>query len=268
MPTFDTPEPILAYIEVVTGSVRLSASDRDDTVVEVRPRDPSRSSDVKAAEGARVYYRNGKLAIKAGRKYISIGRGGAVDIDIALPSRSRLEASSVSADVHADGVLSECRFSTVSGELQFDTVDGNIKADSVSGDLAAQSVNGNVSISTASGNATIDHVDGDVKFQAASGGMTIGRLRGNAKAQTASGSVAVARAVNGAFTAHTASGEVEIGIPQGTAARLDLHTSSGVVTNALEPSDGPAEDDETLVVQARTGSGDIMVRRATGPAAA
>jgi Putative adhesin len=268
MPTFDTPEPILAYIEVVTGSVRLSASDRDDTVVEVRPRDPSRSSDVKAAEQARISYRNGKLTVTGGRKYISIGRGGAVEIDIALPSGSRLEASSVSANVESDGALAECRVSTVSGDLQLDTVDGNIKVDSVSGDVSARSVTGNVTISTASGNSTIDLLEGDVKFQSASGGMTIGRLRGNAKAQTASGSVAVAGAVNGAFTAHTASGEVEIGIPQGTAARLDLRTKSGVVTNALEPSDGPAEDDETLVVQARTGSGDIMVRRATGPAAA
>jgi Putative adhesin len=268
MPTFDTPETILAYIEVVTGAVRLSASDREDTVVEVRPRDPSRSSDVKAAEQARVSYRNGKLAIAAGRKYISIGRGGAVEIDIALPSGSRLEASSVSADVHADGVLAECRLSTVSGDLQLGTVNGNIKADSVSGAVTAQRVTGNVTISTASGDVTIDHLEGDVRFQAASGGMTIGSLRGNAKTQTASGSVAVARAVNGAFTAHTSSGEVEVGIPQGTAARLDLRTKSGVVNNALETSDGPAEDDETVVVQARTGSGDIMVRRSSGPAAA
>jgi DUF4097 and DUF4098 domain-containing protein YvlB len=114
----------------------------------------------------------------------------------------------------------------------------------------------------------IDHLEGDVKFQAASGGITIGRLRGNAKAQTASGSIAVATAVNGAFTAHTASGEVEVGIPQGTAARLDLRTRSGLVTNALQEANGPAENDETLIVQARTGSGDIMVRRSSGPAAA
>lgn len=268
MPTFDTPEPILAYIELVAGSVSLTASDREDTVVEVRPRDPSRSSDVKAAEQARINYGNGKLAITAGKKYISIGRGGAVDIDITLPSSSRLETASVSADVQAGGVLAECKLSTVSGDLRVDAVDGNIKADSVSGDIAAQSVTGNVAVTTVSGNVTIDHLEGDVKFQAASGGLTIGRLRGNAKAQTASGPVAVTRAVNGAFTAHTASGEVEVGISQGTAARLDLRTKSGVVTNALEEADGPAEDDETLVVQARTGSGDIMVRRASDPAAA
>jgi hypothetical protein len=38
MPTFPTPEPITAVIEVVSGSVNVVASDRDDTVVSVRPR--------------------------------------------------------------------------------------------------------------------------------------------------------------------------------------------------------------------------------------
>lgn len=266
MPTFQTPEPILAFVEVVTGSIRLSATDRDDTVVEVRPRDPSRASDVRIAEQARVDYRNGKLTVSAGRKILSIGRGGAVEVDIALPSHSRLEASSVSAEVQADGVLGECRLSTVSGNVRLDAVDGNIKADSVSGDVSAQSVTGNASLSTASGDATIDHLDGDLKFQAASGGITVGQLRGNVTAQTASGSAAVAAAVSGGVSAKTSSGEVQVGIPHGTAARLDLSTLSGIVSNGLEASDGPSDGDETLVVHARTGSGDIMVRRATAAA--
>ncbi len=268
MPTFQTPEPITAVVEVVAGSVRLVASDRDDTVVEVQPRDPSRASDVRAAEQARVDFRNGTLTVAAGRKYISLGRGGAVEIDIALPVRSRLQASSAFADVQGEGLLADCRFSSASGDVALDTLEGNIKADTASGDVAVQRVLGSASISTASGDATIGELEGDLKFQAASGGITIGRLHGNVRTQTASGSVAVARAVNGAFTAQTSSGEVEVGIPEGTAARLDLVTSSGVVSNGLESSAGPAEGDETVVVHARTGSGDILVRRATGPTAA
>ena len=268
MPTFQTPEPILAFVEVVAGSVRLHASDRDDTVVEVRPRDPSRASDVRVAEQARIDFSHGKLTVSAGRKILSLGRGGAVEIDIALPSHSRLDASSASADVQSDGVLAECRFSSASGDARLDAVEGNVKVDTASGDVAAQTVKGNVSISTASGDANVGQLDGDLKFQAASGRLTIGQLRGNATAQTASGSVAVAAAVNGGFTAKTSSGEVEVGIPHGTAARLDLMTGSGVVSNGLETSDGPADGDETLVVHARTGSGDILVRRASGPAAA
>jgi DUF4097 and DUF4098 domain-containing protein YvlB len=119
-----------------------------------------------------------------------------------------------------------------------------------------------VSISTASGDATIDQLEGDLKFQAASAGLTIGTLRGAVKSRSASGGVSVATAVNGTISAYTSSGEVELGIAEGTAARLDLETRSGVVSNGLQPSDGPAAGDETLVVHARTASGDIEVRRA------
>jgi hypothetical protein len=64
----------------------------------------------------------------------------------------------------------------------------------------------------------------------------------------------------------TASGEVVVGIAEGTAAQLDLRTRSGEVRNSLAASDGPAEGDEKLVVHARTGSGDVIVQRATAEA--
>src|SRR5262245_15122662 len=255
MPTFTTPEPILAHVEVVAGSVHLVATDRADTVVEVRPRDPSRASDVRAAEHARIDFTRGRLTVAAGPKMLALGRGGAVEVDIALPSRSRLDASSASADIYSEGLFTDCRLATASGNARLDTIEGSVKADTASGDIEVRSLEGNASISTASGDATIGELVGDLKFQAASGGIVIRRLRGNAKAQTASGSVTVAAAVNGGFDAATASGEVEVGIPAGTAARLDIGTRSGAVSNTLDPSDGPAEGDETVVVHARTGSG-------------
>jgi DUF4097 and DUF4098 domain-containing protein YvlB len=261
MPSFPTPEPIVAHIEVVAGSVRLTAGDRLDTVVDVRPRDPSRASDVRAAEHARVEFGNGRLTVAAGPKLLALGRGGAVNVDIALPSRSRLQASTASADVQADGPLGDCRFSSASGRVTLDVVEGDLKADTASGDVGATSVLGCVSISTASGDAVVQALDGELNFQAASGGLTVGSLRGNVRAQTASGSTVVTTAVNGSLSVRTGSGDVEIGVPHGTAARLDVSTSSGAVRNRLQPSEGPADGDRTLDVHARTGSGDIVVRR-------
>ncbi|MUL80437.1 MULTISPECIES: DUF4097 family beta strand repeat-containing protein [unclassified Mycolicibacterium] len=268
MATFHTPEPITAVVEVVAGAVHLAATDRDDTVVDVWPRDPERASDVRAAEQTRIDFRNGTLVVTAGRKVLSLGRGGAVRVDIALPARSRLDLSSASADIDADGVYSDCRSASASGAMRVATVAGNIKADSASGDITIGDLAGNARIATASGDAAIDRIDGDVKFQAASGSLTIGTLRGHATHQAASGSVTVTVAVSGALSAQTGSGEVEVGIPEGTAARLELKTHSGAVDNGLQASDGPADGDETLVVRARTGSGDISIRRAVGPVSA
>ena len=40
MHRFDTPDPISVTVELAVGDIRIEASDRADTVVEVRPRDP------------------------------------------------------------------------------------------------------------------------------------------------------------------------------------------------------------------------------------
>ena len=59
MPVFTTPEPISVTIELSTGDVRIIASDRTDTVIEVRPRDDSKASDIKSrrADPGRVLQR-------------------------------------------------------------------------------------------------------------------------------------------------------------------------------------------------------------------
>jgi hypothetical protein len=265
MPNFDTPQPITATVEISAGSVRLVASDRDDTVVEVRPRDESRSHDVKAAEQVRVDFKNGTLAVTS-RRGFSFPRKGAVVVDVGLPAGSRLDVSVASANVVADGEYVDCKFASASGDLTVEAAAGNIKADTASGAVTVDVVKGAATISTASGDATIGDLDGDVKFRAASGSLTVGRLRGNVNVQAASGDVTVTTAVNGGVSAQTSSGEVVVGIAEGTAAQLDLRTRSGKVRNSLAASDGPANGDETLVVHARTGSGDVVVQRATAEA--
>jgi DUF4097 and DUF4098 domain-containing protein YvlB len=262
MPTFNTPEPIVARVEAAAGSIRLFAADRDDTVVQVRARDESRAADVRAAEQTQVQCHDGKLTVSAVRRGFWLYRGGAVDIDIALPSRSRLEVSVSSADVRAEGEFADCQISSASGNLDVGAVKGNLKATTSSGSITVQAVAGSVSVATASGSTTIGDLDGDLKLKAASGDLSVEQLCGRVSTQTASGSVAIARAVRGAISAGTSSGEVSVGVAGGTAARLDLTTASGAVTNLLESADGPAEGDETLLIRVRTASGDIGIRRA------
>jgi hypothetical protein len=265
MPTFETPQPITVRIEAGGGFVRLVASDRADTVVEVRPRDRSRNSDVWAAEHTRVDLRDATLVVSGAKRGLPLFRGGAIDLEIALPSRSRLHASLASADMRAEGEFADFSFAAASGDVEVDGVMGKIKAANASGSFTVHTAEGNVSVASASGNVTIGDLDGDLKFKAASGALTIDRLRGNVKSRTASGSVTVAAAVRGAVSAHTSSGEVAVGVGvvQGTAARLDIVTGSGVVTNKLQPADGPEQGDETLVLQVRSGSGDVNIHRAS-----
>src|SRR4051812_16737410 len=81
MPTFDTPAPIAAMIEVAVGDVRIIASDRSDTVVTVHPSDSGADLDVRAAEQTRVEYADGRLFVKAPKpRTLGIfGRPGSID---------------------------------------------------------------------------------------------------------------------------------------------------------------------------------------------
>lgn len=261
MSTFDTPEPITAHIETAGGHVRLNATERDDTIVEVRPSNASRAADIRAAERTRIDFADGTLKVSAGRWGPFGARTGAVEVTVGLPSRSRLDISVASAQVRADGEYGDSRLASASGDIAVAGVTGNIKADSASGRLAVDTATGSCKVSTASGDATIGALDGDLKFQAASGDLTVERLHGKLKSRTASGSVTVATAVHGEISAQTASGRVEVGVAPGTAAQLDIMTGSGVVTNDMQTADGPADVDDTLVVHVRTGSGDVAIRR-------
>src|SRR5690349_8142397 len=261
MPTFATPQPITATVEISAGAVQLVASDRDDTVVEVRPRDESRSQDVKAAEQVSVDFSNGALRVSSQRGF-AFPRRGAVVVDIALPAGSRVNASSASACITAEGRYADCKFASASGNVEVGSVHGNLKADSASGGLSVREINGSATVSTASGDVVIGDLHADIKFRAASGSLTVKRLQGKVDAQTASGDIDVATAVNGGVSVHTASGELLVGVAEGTAAQLDLTTGSGEVRNSLASTDGPADGDQTLVVHARTRSGDVVIQRA------
>ncbi len=263
MPTFPTPEPITASVEAVSGSVHIVATDRDDTVVTVRPRDPNRASDVRVAESTRVEFVNGTLTVSAGRRVISLGRGGAVCIDIDLPSRSRLHVSSASAQLRAEGAYGDCRHATASGDATIESVTGKLKADSASGGISVDVLVGEARVSTASGDAALGELTGDVKFRAASGALSVKHLHGTVNAQTASGDIVVTAAASGEVSVQSGSGDTHVGVEEGTAAKLDLRTHSGAVRNSLQPSVGPVEGDETLRVHVKTGSGDIIVDRAT-----
>lgn len=60
MPTFATPGPVTATVEVAGAQVRVTASDRTDTMVLVEPRNPASRKDVKVAGKTKVDLADGQ----------------------------------------------------------------------------------------------------------------------------------------------------------------------------------------------------------------
>ena len=89
------PQPITASIELAVGDALIAASDRGDTVVEVRPSNPDNDVDVRAAAETRVEFSptSGLLVVR-GPKQRGLGRmarTASIDITVELPTGSQIE---------------------------------------------------------------------------------------------------------------------------------------------------------------------------------
>ncbi|WP_216214122.1 DUF4097 family beta strand repeat-containing protein [Amycolatopsis aidingensis] len=262
MPTFDTPEPISVRIELAVGHVRMVASDRADTVVEVRPSDESDESDVQAARQVRVEYANGTLQIKAPkiRPFDFSKKTRSVDITVELPAGSRVEGSAQLGDLGSTGRLGECRYKTGLGHLRLDHT-GPLDVRTSTGDVAAARVDGNAEINTGSGRVQVGEVTGSTEVKNSNGDISIDRADAGGELKTSSGHIRIGGVVRGSVVAKTAMGGIEVGIAERTAAWLDLHTGFGRVHNSLEAAAGPESADETVEVRASTSFGDITIHR-------
>ena len=283
MPTFDTREPISVSVELGVGGVTVSAGERTDTVVEVRPSDPAEPGDVLAAERTTVEYDDGKLKIRAPKtrkNNILRGGGEAVDIRIDLPAGSTLRVEAAVATLQATGRLGECRYRTSAGDIRIDEA-GPLSLKTAAGDIGVGRAEGPCEISTSSGVVRIDAIDGPAAIKNSNGDTEIGEITGDLRVRSANGTVVVDRALGtvaaktargdirlgevagGPVVAETAFGRIDVGIRQGVPAWLDLHTSMGRVDSTLATTDPPGPGEDTIQLRARTAFGDINIRRAS-----
>jgi hypothetical protein len=135
MPTFETPDPISVTLELGAGNISIVASERADTLVEVRPSDPDSDSDRVMADRTRVEYDGGKLLIqtpRASRQHISgmllirtktprgqrrilLGGGGSVDYYAVRSATATSVFSTTSTRRHHGKSSSFCHYRAVLG---------------------------------------------------------------------------------------------------------------------------------------------------------
>jgi hypothetical protein len=282
MPTFDTPEPISVTVELGVGDIRIVAGDRSDTIVEVRPRDSSKKSDVAAAQQTLVEYAAGRLLIKAPkswRQYTFRGGGESIAVQIDLPAGSHVLGEAGVAALQATGRLGECRFKTGAGDIrvaqtgpvQLKTGIGDITVERAAGDaeittgsgaVRVDRVDGSAVVKNANGDTWIGEVTGDLRVNAANGRIAVEQAEATVAAKTANGDVRLREVTRGSVLAQTALGKVDIGIRDGVAAWLDLDTRFGNVHSDLDAAERPEAGQQVVEVRARTSFGDITIRRA------
>jgi hypothetical protein len=282
MPRFDSPAPITATVEVVVGDLRVTADERTETTVEIRPSDPGADLDVQAAEQTRVEFTDGRLLVK-GPKQRGLGlfgRTGSIDVDLRLPAGSRLDSETGIAAITVTGAIGPARIKTGVGDVRVDrtgsadintgsgsitviAVEGDAHLTTGTGDLRVGTVTGDATLKNSTGETRVGSVGGTLRINASQGDILVDRAVAGLTARSGQGAIRVGEVAGGPVEMKTSMGELEIGIPAGVAAHLDLHTQFGNVRSRLDASDAPEPGDRAVEVRGRTSYGDIVIRRAS-----
>lgn len=196
MQNFATPAPIAAVLNIPAGRIQVIASDRTDTVVEVRPTNASKSRDVKAAEQTTTAYSDGVLRIEVPVKNEYVGPSGSIEVTVQLPAGSRIEAKAAGTEFRAVGRL---------GDIAFEGAYHRIKIDEATG-------------------VRLTAIDGDVE---------VGRLDGPAEISTTRGDIRIAEAARGKVVLSTQQGDISVTAAAGVSAALDAGTTYGRISNEL-----------------------------------
>jgi Putative adhesin len=275
MPTFATPVPIAATVEVAGAHVRVTASERTDTMVLVEPINPASPSDVKVAEKTKVYFAGGRLSVKTTKPG---AKRGSVAITIELPAGSGLAAYLAHSSVQVDGPLGRCELHMATGQVRLDRID-TLKANIASGEVAIGHIAGRadidggafrmriggvedaVALSNSGGQVWIGHASAGLDLGSASCDFDIDRAGGSITANTASGAIRIGRMTHGRAKLMNDSGNIEIGISEGAAASIDVNSERGAVHNYVSSQAEPGASDPKVAVFARTRHGDIIIQR-------
>jgi DUF4097 and DUF4098 domain-containing protein YvlB len=168
-----------------------------------------------------------------------IPMGVTSDIEVFVPTASRVSIESFQATISVTGVT---------GTVSAETVNGSITQSGAAEDVQLQSVNGPVEATGPSGRVHLEAVNGPVTVRDASGTLEASTVNG--KLIVAAGSfdrVALESvagvisfqgtlAAKGTLSAETVSGDVELAFPAGFGADFAVSTFSGSITNELGPT--------------------------------
>jgi len=266
---FETPEPINLYVEIGKGRVRIHATATATTDVEVRG--PEADEVEVALDG------NDLRVIGPKRGGGIFGKDHDLDVEVTLPTDSRLSVKTGSADIEVDGQVGDSRVKTGSGDVTCDTFSGAASIDTGSGDvevaeahaeLRVKSGSGDVSVGTCVKELNVSTGSGDVEVGTAnartvvktgSGDLKVVTANDDVSLSTGSGDLTVGTARRGRVSAKGASSDVRIGIPAGTPVWADINTVTGKVRSNIESVGAPQEGQDHIELEARTVSGDIVL---------
>ncbi|MHA7984502.1 DUF4097 family beta strand repeat-containing protein [Rathayibacter sp. CAU 1779] len=282
---YDTPQPIQVALDLlVVVTLRITAADTTTTTVAIKAADPTKKDDVRALGEVNVEYADGVLGLRIARTlryYTWFSGSPRIIVDITVPTGSSVDGKVGAGSISTEGELGDCSLRTGAGELRVDRARkttlhsgaGAIQAGRVAGPLRVTNGAGSVRVGTlggegyvknTTGNTVFGEVEGPLTVKAVTGDVLIEQLNGSAEIKCAHGEVRIDSVGTGDVKIDGGYGSIEVGIPEGTAAWLDIASRHGEVRNQLESASAPVDTDRRVAVTAHADYSSITIRRPLG----
>jgi hypothetical protein len=279
---YETPGPIQVALDLlVVATVEVTAADTAITSVSVKAGDPAKKDDVRGVGETVVDCTDGVLSLRIPRTlryYTWFSGSPRIVVDITVPTGSSLDGKVGAGNVTTHGVLGDCSLRTGAGELRVEQSGkttlhsgaGAIQAGRVGGPLQVTNGAGSIRVGTLEGAGTIKNttgsttfgeVEGPLNVRAVTGDVVIEQLNGSAEIKCAHGEVRIDRVGTGEVNIDGGYGSIELGVPEGTAAWLDIASRHGRVRNELEQASAPSETDRTVAITAHADYASVTIRR-------
>jgi len=270
--SFPVTGPLELTCQFGSGSLSVNAQDQ---LAEARVTIRSREADLPVEQLFRVELTGDRLEVaqQSEQSFLrelrnfNVGRlfgRSEFDIVVELPAGSAVKATVMSASVTSTGRIGATTVSSGSADVELDEVDGPLRVQSGSGNLVANRVTGPGKVRGGSGNVQIGEIAGALSVNVGSGQVEVGAAHDTVRIRSGSGTTVIEAADRDVDIA-ASSGTVTVGLRPGQQARLDVATGSGRLNTEMPVQDA-APTGPAITIRARTGSGDITVRRAAAVA--
>jgi hypothetical protein len=277
--------PASLRVDLQMGRVEVLATARADVSVEVTSGEPAAFGGRGSADNVQVTRTGaGTITVKGPHRFNLLGRGESYDVVVEVPERT----TDVTLAVKFGSVRLAGTFAAVSADMGYGDIEvdaaarltlkgghGHARVAHVAGDaeigfksgsLRVGHVDGRLRLAGADGLVALDHLAGPAELATSSGAIEVGTAAAGATVRSAYGAVRIRNAIRGVVRVDGSYGNVEVGVPAGTAVWLDATSQHGVVRTDLAADAGPAAGEDTLELHIRTGYGAIDVHRAHHPA--
>jgi len=235
--TFDSRAGATLEFDSDSGGISILGEDRDTIQITVRAKgiDPEEARevlDVRFEESPDGITVRARFKAKRGGWFSGMfdDSDGNVHYEVLVPRATHLSIDNGSGGLEAREIDGDVSIDNGSGGVRLDEIVGDVSIDNGSGGIRVDRVEGDVSIDNGSGGVKVSEIVGDISIDNGSGGIRLDDVDGALEVETSSGGVSATMVGrNQGIHAETSSGGVQIRVPAGWGADVDMRSGSGEV---------------------------------------